>query len=586
MRKSTFRLYLPFLALIGAQALLITFLPSTGGKKAQLATGAGISTGVNSSAGAAVGSGTDPGAAAGAATNVAGTGVAAAGGAAHVAGKAAAAGGEAVGSTTHCVGGKQFGPILAAAVPPCVPKFAGSNGGATYQGITADKIKVVFFASKPNDQVDAILATQGLAVPYPESVAFYKAAVKFIAKHYELYGRQIDAQFVLGDCPTTPPDYDKCNAAAQEVVKMKPFLVAWATPLYGSVFDIWKNAGIVSFGGWQFDDSLFNSRRPYRWDPFMNGTEIGSHIAEYYCKKMSKGKADHSGAVIHPQIGARGQVDRKLGIITPEIEANVLAAKRVIQAVQGCGGQVTGTPYTYVSDIEQATAQTQATVTKLVQDKVTTVACMCDPIAPAFLTSGMTGNGYFPEFLLAGTQFIDADLVGRLYDKQQMRHAFGISSIGLQNPLTTADPTKVWRDVGSPADAAANASADHPCEENGCGIQWAYVDMLGTALQMAGPNLNPATLEQGLQKLPVDGAWDAFHNPHLTLLKFGPNDYTWSSDVREVYWSASSPSPVDSVNGQCPNATKCGAWVGVNGGQRYTLGQWVPGLAEIPVEPN
>jgi hypothetical protein len=211
---------------------------------------------------------------------------------------------------------------------------------------------------------------------------------------------------------------------------------------------------------------------------------------------------------------------------------------------------------------------------------------MCDPIAPAFLTSGMTANGYFPEFYITGTQFIDADLVGRLYDKQQMRHAFGISSIGAQKPLKDADPTRVWRDVGAPADAAKSSNEDHPCEDNGCGINWAYINLLGTAIQMAGPNLTPASLEKGLQTTPADGGWDAVHDPTRTLLKFGANDYTGVDDTREIYWSASAPSTVDSVNGQCPNATKCGAWISVNGGRRYLLGQWAGGLSEIPLEPN
>jgi len=309
----------------------------------------------------------------------------------------------------------------------------------------------------------------------------------------------------------------------------------------------------------------------------MNGTEIGAHLAEYYCKKMASGNADHSGSVIHATIGNRGAVKRKLGIVTPEIEANVLAAKGVIAAVKKCGGSVTDSPYTYESNIETATQQTQTTVTKLVQDKVTTVACMCDPIAPAFLTKGFTGNSYFPEFLLTGTQFLDADLVGRLYDQQQMKHAFGISSIPAPVSLSKADPTLVWRDMGSPPDAAANASATNPCEKNGCGIEWSYVNLLGHALQMAGPNLNPLTLEKGLLTEQSDGGWDAVHRPEVGFWKFGSGDYTWLSDTREVYWSAGTTSPVDN---------SAGAYVGVNGGRRYAIGQWTGGLGEIPVEPS
>jgi len=336
MRKSTFRLYLPFLALIAAQALLVTVLPSQGAKNGQTVAAGVVGSGNGSQGGAVAGEqvasgSTDAGSGVGGTGSVGGTG--GSGGSRTGTGGTGGSGGGNVsvvdknGDVTHCKGNKQF-VILSQNNPPCVPKFVGDNGGSTYQGVTKDKITVVFFDSKPNDQVDAILATQGLAVAYPERVAFRKMAVDFVMKHYELYGRKIDAKFYLGNCPTTPPDYDACNAEAKAVIaQYHPFMIIWGTPLYGSVFDIWANAKIPSFGGWQFDATLFNNRRRrgLRYDPWMDGTQVGAHVAEYFCKKMAKGMADHSGAVIHPTIGSRGRVPRKLGVITPEIEANVLA---------------------------------------------------------------------------------------------------------------------------------------------------------------------------------------------------------------------------------------------------------------------
>ena len=61
------------------------------------------------------------------------------------------------------------------------------------------------------------------------------------------------------------------------------------------------------------------------------------------------------------------------------------------------------------------------------------------------------------------------------------------------------------------------------------------------------------------------------------LGKYGQNDYTGVSDVREVYWDANATSPVDGSSG---------AYVNVNGGHRYTLGQWTGPLGGIPVAPN
>lgn len=581
MRKSFLQLYAPFLALAVVQALLIAVAPSRGpGSQAVGALGAPAiggdeyAQGIDPTTGATVagatavnGAGTSSRPGGGGTTGGATAGSAGTGGTAG-AGAGSGGGGAAAGDTSHCKGPFQH-DVIQNNRPPCAPKFAGDNGGATYQGVTADKIKVIVFEAEPNDQVNAILGAKGLAVTTEQRDAFYTAAFNFINKRYELYGRQIDWEVVVGDCPTTPPDYDKCNAAAQEVVKKKPALVVWVTSLYASVFDIWANAGIPSIGGSSFSREFYTDRRPYRYEVGMDGTSAADQIAEYYCKKMSGQNASHSGQVIHPQIGARDAVPRKLGIVVPEIPANTATAQRVASKVGACGGGEVPI-FTYESDIERATEQTQATVEGLISQKVTTVSCMCDPIAPVFLSQGMANNGYFPEFLLPGLGLLDYDLLGQLYDKRTMAHAFGPSNLAQPLALDDGDPARVWR---------AEGNSGHACGNNGCGLHWAFANAAGIAIQAAGPIYNPLNLEAGVLSLPPNGGWEATGgNPAVALYKYGPGDYNGVSDAREVYWSESATTPVDGTKG---------AYVNVNGGRRYELGKWpANGLAGIPVSPN
>ncbi len=563
MRKSWVQLYAPFLVLMIVQALFIAVAPSRGpSATTDVSAGStpnGFAAGDQnaSSGGDVIGNGaTDVTAVGGGSTG------GQAGGGSNRSSSAGVPGPS--GSTAHCKDGQQFKLVLNNPAP-CVPKFVGDNGGATYQGVTKDTIKVVRFRATPNEQVDAIFGQKGLATSEEDDKAFQQAAISFINKHYEFYGRKVVFEEIVGDCPTTPPDYDKCNAAAQEVVKRKPALIYWNTSLYASVFDIWAKAGIPTIGGSAFDVNLFTGRRPYRYDLAMDGTQSADHIAEYYCKKMVKKNADHSGAVIHARVGARGQVMRKLGIVVPEIEANVLTAKRVAEKVKACGGGDSPI-FTYESDIERATEQTAATVAGLIENRVTTVTCMCDPIAPVFLTKGMTANSYFPEFLLPGLGLLDYDIIGQLYDSQQMQHAFGPSQLGQVTNLDATDPALVWR---------AEGHSGHPCGQNGCGLNWAYVNAVGIAIQAAGPNYNPLNLERGMLNLPPAGGWEPKHNPSLVLYKYGPNDYTGTQDVREVYWSQTATSPVDGSRG---------AYLSTDGGRRYVLGQWPSnGLNAIPV---
>jgi hypothetical protein len=194
----------------------------------------------------------------------------------------------------------------------------------------------------------------------------------------------------------------------------------------------------------------------------------------------------------------------------------------------------------------------------MIQRKVTTVVCMCDPIAPVFGTKGFTAQSYFPEILGAGTQFTDYDLIGRLYDPQQMAHAFGPSLLADFAPFDQQDQSKVWHATGH--------TGKLPC--NTCGVVWSYFSLAGTMIQRAGPTLNAANIERGTLSLPPRGG-ERFH----PLLKFGPGDYTGLDDAREVYWDANARSAIDG---------QAGAYVSLDNGRRTPVGGFGPEF-RIPV---
>jgi hypothetical protein len=198
-----------------------------------------------------------------------------------------------------------------------------------------------------------------------------------------------------------------------------------------------------------------------------------------------------------------------------------------------------------------------------------------------FLTKGMTGNSYFPEFLLPGLGLLDYDLLGQLYEPSQMQHAFGPSHLQKFVPLDETDAARVWRAMGH---------SGHPCENNGCQIEWAYTSLVASIIHLAGPNLNALTAEGGdnqnnlcflrsgalcgLLNLPPAGKG----NPITPLVKFGRNDYTAISDVKEVYWDANATTVTDGTKG---------AYIPLNDAQRYELGEFPSnGLAGIPASPS
>ncbi len=586
MRKSKIRLYAPFIVLVLVQAAFVAFAPSRGESNDPLAglqtvgapaSGYGAGTRSSDTAGgpstadvaAPEGSATPGGPSGGASAGAQQAATAAGGsstspsagtGGASGAPQTAATGGD----TSHCTDGKQTDLLVAG--PPCVPKFTGDNGGATYPGVTGSEIKLVVFECEPNEQVNAILATQGLAASQQETDAMIQATIDWMQSTYEFYGRKISWKHVIGDCPVTPPDPAKSRQAASEVAKTQPmFVIHYAGG--STTHDVWAQNGIVSIGGPTEANQFFAGRRPFRWDVFPNGTETADWIGEYACKKLVGKKASNAGVLIHPTIGGRN-TPRKFAVLTfdngtGETRPN---GERTKALIEKCSGQEVPLLF-YESDINRAAEQTRAIVAKLIEQKVTTLICLCDPIAPVFLTNGLTQNNYFPEHLLSGAYLTDYDVLGRLYDPAQWAHAFGPSQLANPVPFDQSDATKIWR---------ASGRSGEPCAS--CNLITGYMTMLGAMIQAAGPNLNPLTIEQGLVGAQQQsGGWEATGgNPNVYLLKFGPDDYTAISDFREVYWDATAKSGIDG---------KAGAYIAMNGGRRYASGQ-LDGSFNVPAKPQ
>ena len=597
MRRSTLRLYAPFIALAMIQAAFVVLSPSTGeNPQTNLATGAPLPadsnatgsdapltgaevTGADTAVVGADGTSAGP-AGAGAATTGGRTGGGAgtsarpgAGGAAGTGGPAAGttggaaatAAGAPAGDTSHCKGTQQSDVIFN--TPPCAPKFTGNNGGATYGGVTDKEILLVNFSCQPNEQVNAILATQGLAATEEETAAMTNAALKFFNSTYEFYGRKIVWKRVIGDCPSAPDDPAKTRAAAAEVVKMKPFMVLSGVPVSGQ--DVFSQNGIISVGAPYQAAELYAGRRPYRWDIFPTGEEGAETIAEYYCKKLTGKPASNAGTLINARIGDRSTM-RKLAIVTPDNGdgATLPAARRAQSLVKECtNGKENPAIFTYASDINRAEEQTRVTVAGLIENKATTVVCMCDPIAPTFLTKGMTQNSYFPEHIVPAGGLLDYDVLGRLYDNAQWTHAFGPSQLVNPVPFEQSDAARIWK-------AAGNQGV--PCAS--CNLITGYLVFIAGGIQQSGPNLNPLTFERGYVGAKYTrGGWkQTGGDPGVYLIKFGPGDYNAISDFREVFWDAAAVSQIDG---------RPGAYVPIEGGRRYGYGE-LDGSFKVAAKPS
>jgi hypothetical protein len=563
MHGQPLRRWAPLLAVAGIQVLLVAVVPSRGAVTAasDALVGAGP-TATQGSSGQPLPPGTriDPvtgkpvlGATpTGGATPGGTTGAAVAPGATTSGG--GSTGGVTVADRSKCARDGVRQQDVTGSSPPCVPRFTGNNGGATYQGVTRTTVKVLRYRAKSNQAVDVLLNSQGLAFSPEDERESELTYAKFFEKHYEFYGRKVQWVWETGTCEITPPDLP-CfrNEARRLNLKHKPFAVYWTNATtQAEFFDEWTRLGVVNAGGWHFNAAFNNDHRPFHWDVFMDGTRTASNIADYWCKKMRGKNATLAG---DPALQAKR---RKLGILTQVYPVTKRNAVDLYAMVTGgkCGTKADAAEPVYTpSDIAQGQQTANVAVQKLKEEGVTTLVIMSDPINPTFTTSAATRQRWFPEHLLAGSGLIDYDPLGRLYEPSQWRNAFG--------PGHMADPAPPEKSDGY------KAAADVGVRDNGAGgLIFAYMSLVAAMIQTSGPALHPLNVERGMLQLPAAGGWTRTKNPQSILIKYGPGDYTAIEDSRHAYWDANARSRIDG---------KLGAYVALEGGRRFEIGRWPAG---------
>jgi hypothetical protein len=576
------RRYLPFLALAAVQVLLVAIAPSK--VPGQSATGLTTGNGQSAVAGQVLDQNGQV---------VPGATQQADGSYVDANGNVVSANGTPVGNGTKAVAadmskcdknGRQLGPPGYKLMPPCVPVWHGGDNSTPMDGVYKDHINYIVYVAQGNAEVNAILATQGLAASAQQACDAKAAFHKEINKYWEKYGRTFVAldgpgankgstqpnqgscnyPYFQGQCSLTPPDPPCTQAEAKVIASLHPAFVLGAS---ATLSEILAGYHIISLGGGSAPNEYYQERTPYYYGLLMDGYRQADFDAEYWCKRMNAKPAIHAGSDVKAtrNWGATPGATpvRKLAAIFPETNGDpttFLSVKRFKEEVTGgkCNtpGGVLMIPYQ--SDINTAQQQSQTTVQQLIDNHITTVACFCDPIAPVFLTQNMSKQGYFPEHFITGVGLIDYDVLGRLYDPSEWAHAFGVSDLVTGQPFADTDAARWWTDAGNTGQPDATENAVQP-----------YYAFMATAFQVAGPHPTADVIHKALVNLAPLGGWQNVHDQHTYKLGFKtPSEWTITEDTREVNWSQTRVSEIDG---------KPGSYCPIDGGHRFDLGEWLKG---------
>jgi hypothetical protein len=554
-RSAIARRYAPLLILALVQLAIISVLPSTAPSRT---TGAGAGAGapVAATTDATAGVTTAGGAPAAGSPPAAGSASPAGGG--NVGGNAAGGSRAPVGQkadTAHCVEGRQFNPAIDFYAPPCAPAWHGDNGGATYQGVTADSIKIIEYIPQSNAAVQSIAEQAGFYVS-PEKLQAFRAAMQtFINAHYELYGREIHLETADGTCSITPPDIACLRNDFRRIIKdRQPYAIVWAVPGCSACFDEMSQLRTVNVGGVYFTDEFSRARAPYHWDAQPSGTHLNDAVGEFWCANL----AHRPAAYALDQPGTMNGKPRKLGVIgpnDPQMQATVQAAKA---ALATCGDKLAA-EYYYAADLTTAAQSVQAGIAKMRDAGVTSIYYLADIAGPGYFLGGQQSNDYFAENIMSGAGTQDNDFSGQTMQSNPIacpkgppcpfNTGFGLSTL-VYEPLGKDAGARVWAAAGNKGPPPYDLAT----------FNWNYYSLIATLIQAAGPALTPEKMAAGIRAYGLRG--DANHN----LRGFPTGSYTWGQDMGMQYWNKDLTSPYNGAKG---------AYVRVGG--RSQPGGWVPG---------
>lgn len=438
--------------------------------------------------------------------------------------------------------------------PPCIT-FSGSNGGATSSGVTGETVTVAFReGSLPSlYAVAGQVAEKANIKDTNEDIRrTIQTYFDYFNKKFQLYGRKVNVQFYTGQGDQLAEFFgagvETANADALRVgqeIKAFADLSVLSTP-YAEALVRQK---VLAMPPVHMSRQWYAKQAPYAWGVLIDCTRLAESVVDYALKRLIGFKARYAGDPSY-----RTQ-DRKIGFIVPEEPWYQECANDGVNRLNAAGATFAHR-INYKLDFTRLSSDSVGMVAQMKDKGVNSLICMCDPILPLFLTTQATQQQYRPEWVVVGTALTDVDLLGQIYDQEQWRHAFGISFLDDIFSNMNAEAYRTYKEIRSDEPAFIAPVLYYP------------ILMFFLGVQMAGPNLNPNSFQEGLYRYPATGG-------ETGVWSFGPGDHTGTNDAREMFFDPNSVSPFNGEKGR---------YVKTLGGQRFT-DNWPAGEVQFPIDP-
>jgi hypothetical protein len=455
--------------------------------------------------------------------------------------------------------------------PPCLPKFTGDNGGATSQGVTGDEITIVNYVAATNGDLNSLLSG---AIDTPEAtLATGQAYAAMLSDLFQTYGRKIN--FVSYNAQGAANDATAAQADAVSVAeKYHPFASINGPALTPAYAEELSRRKILCMGcGAALPDQFYQDHQPYIWGAQPSPEEFLVNVGDFITKELNGHPAKFAG---DPDLQAKNRV---FGTVNLEQDPPVFTS--INDVLAKCGNQAgyqAADTETFLFDIAKFPDRATSIIAKMKDAGVTTVVYLGDPIMPIYLTKAATAQNYHPEWIMTGTGLTDTTTLGRYYDQDQWKHAFGLSNLAARTNQDQQEAYSLhqWY-YGKPPEAKGTSGVIYP-----------LLAQLAQGIYMAGPHLTPETFKAGMFHLPEAGGGPTdvhvSYGDHGYFKLLDANtcqydqprpDYLGSDDVTVVYWDADVQGPDEQ------NKDGKGMYRYLDMGKRYLPGKLPSGEPKV-----
>jgi hypothetical protein len=429
--------------------------------------------------------------------------------------------------------------------PECTA-IAEPDPNHTAMGVTEDTIKIVLWLPNENDLIFAFIKQ---ALGFDDTIEEVKETqlglIEIFEKYYNTYGRKVEVEFVQAS-----GNMNDTTAARSDAVKAAAFKPAAVLggPLLASVWtQELHNQGIVCVACPGIEDP-----EPTSFGLVPSETQLNEHALAYVTAKLKGKKVEFAGDDLNGK-------DRVFGQLTlAQSENSEKKAKELKDSLVDNGVDV-AKDFTFALNLGGAGEFATSTVTEMKEAGVTTVLVRGDPITLSDITAEATKQDWYPEWVMLTPQLLDTNAGAQLLDKEQWRHAFGISYLppASEPKLNPAYKLYEWYH-GEPPPAEGSLLLTYP-----------QIALFFTGLHLSGPNPSPETTRQAAFAFPPTPR--ARTQPSVnygTELWGGKVDYQGIDDLVEVWYD-----PDARVTDEFGNEITGAYWY-VDGAKRYYADEW------------